>query len=295
MRNFKKLLGVLLSTLLISFSFIGCGSTDDSTVGYIWVASKGDIKVNLIGTMHPAPSDYNFFNKDVNKILKKTDVLSVEADITDTDKIMNSQNLLINKSDEKLKDALSEDEITFLETLLKSTGFNRDGLNILTPAAIVSLVERSMYSNLDLSTSFDEQLIKKCQEKNIEINELESVEFQLNLLNELYTWQDVKNSIASFKDETQLKATNIYINATMTAYKEGDIEFLEADLLNMKTQMPDFYDGLVTKRNITMAKDIDALIQDGKNHTIAVGCKHFIGDDSILKELEKLGYTITKL
>ena len=152
-----------------------------------------------------------------------------------------------------------------------------------------------MYQGENYTTSFDELLIKKSQEKGIEIHELESVDFQLDLLNNLYTWDDVKATISTVADSTKKEETIKYLKDTFNAYVDGNIEFLEEDVANMKKEVPEFYDALVTQRNIKMAENIDNLVEDGKNHTIAVGCKHFIGEDSVLKELEKRGYTINRL
>lgn len=298
MKITKKLIKPFATLLLGVFTLgtlIGCGNKTPVAEGYLWTATKGDVTINLIGTMHPAPSTHNFFNKKVTKILKNTDVLSVEADITDMAKVTASQDKLLNTSDKTAKNQLTEDEIKKVNEILAPSNMNISALSVLTPAGIVSILESTMYQEENYTTSFDELLIKKSQEKGIEIHELESVDFQLDLLNNLYTWDDVKATIATVTDSSKKDETIKYLKDTFNAYVDGNIEFLEEDVANMKKEVPEFYDALVTQRNIKMAENIDKLVEDGKNHTIAVGCKHFIGEDSVLKELEKRGYTINRL
>ena len=148
MKITKKLIKPFATLLLGVFtlgSLIGCGDKTPAAEGYLWTATKGDITINLIGTMHPAPSTHNFFNKKVTKILKNTDVLSVEADITDMTKVTASQDKLLNTSDKTAKNQLTEDEIKKVNEILAPSNMNISALSVLTPAGIVSILESTMY------------------------------------------------------------------------------------------------------------------------------------------------------
>lgn len=294
----KRKLILLFCLMLFSVNFISCNNNINDNIdtkGFIWVASKDNITINLIGTIHPAPPSLNFFNNDVNEILENTDILSVEVDTTNPNNSSIKQKLLSNNTNTNAKDILSNDEIQYLETLLASPNFDLDYLSTLPPISVISLIDRAVYSKENYSTSFDSQLLNRSKKMNIEINELENLEFQVKLINNSYTWQDVKDYIATNRDPKLQKASKDYLAATFDAYIKGNIEFFENDLKKVKIEKPDFYEEFVTKRNIAMAQSIDSIVKDGRRHTIAIGCKHFIGADSVLTHLKKLGYKVTRL
>lgn len=53
-------------------------------------------------------------------------------------------------------------------------------------------------------------------------------------------------------------------------------------------------DNIITKRNIRMARRIDEIVKESPKSVIftAIGTGHFLGDQSILTHLRKLGYII---
>lgn len=71
-------IALLAASILLIFIFISCGKAAQKpevatkpTKGYIWEATKGEDTVYLVGTMHPAPPDINFFNEKINDIIHK--------------------------------------------------------------------------------------------------------------------------------------------------------------------------------------------------------------------------------
>jgi uncharacterized protein YbaP (TraB family) len=51
----------------------------------------------------------------------------------------------------------------------------------------------------------------------------------------------------------------------------------------------------VTRRNADMAESIDRLLQDGHFYLVAVGSLHFFGDDGLVEQLRRRGYTVTPI
>ena len=86
----------------------------------------------------------------------------------------------------------------------------------------------------------------------------------------------------------------------------GDIEKIYQDCLSFQQKMATVLEetfgplnfsviGEIKRSNREMAKSIDDLIQGGQVPFAAIGAAHFGGDDSILKLVEKRGYTLEKL
>lgn len=136
--------------------------------------------------------------------------------------------------------------------------------------------------------------LRKANGDNITINELEGVDYQLETINKTFTWEYLKKYLNDYSNSNIDEEVDIAKNL-FNAYKTGDIEFIEESNNKMKNDNPEYYKIMLTDRNIGMTNKIDELIKDGKNHTVAVGAAHFIGEDGILKLLEEKGYKITRV
>lgn len=299
-KSSKYKLAMLLLLAISLTLLIGCKAeikVDErpKTKGFVWTATKGNYTVNLIGTMHPAPTTHNLLNDDILAILEETDVLSVEVDLTDNASLTKLQNGILLPKDETIDQYLSKDEIEKLNSILKDNNQNTSVINNLNPSGISSIISNLISLNAGfIGKSSDEILINYAKTKNIEINELEGVDYQIDILNTIYTWRTVKDYIDIYSDEFKEKSVDD-LKKLFDAYVTGDTNIPQEMNNEQKATDPESYDVMVTTRNKEMAQKIDTMISDGKRHTIAVGCRHFIGDDSILTELESNGYTITKL
>ena len=120
------------------------------------------------------------------------------------------------------------------------------------------------------------------------------MDFQINLLKDLFDWETLKLMINEYDDEyvnEELEiATNLFNN-----YVNSDIESAEKIEVLAREKDGEAYNIVSTERNKGMADKIDELIKDGKKRVVAVGYRHYIGEDSVLDFLEEKGYTISKL
>lgn len=55
------------------------------------------------------------------------------------------------------------------------------------------------------------------------------------------------------------------------------------------------YETQYLKRDEQMAKKIDELAKQKQKYIVSVGALHFFGENSILKNLENMGYTVTQI
>lgn len=55
------------------------------------------------------------------------------------------------------------------------------------------------------------------------------------------------------------------------------------------------YETQYLKRDEQMAKRIDELAKQKQRYIVSVGAIHFFGDNSILENLENMGYTVTQI
>lgn len=294
----KISLGALM---VITAMFIGCEPKEvednrPETKGFIWEATSPEGKtVTLVGTMHPAPSTYRLLNNKLQDIMANTDVLTVEVDTSSNEVISKIQKSMYLPEGETIEDYLLEDEINKLEEILSNYGQKIDDVKNLNGYGISQVILSNQLSEIKFNGSTTDILLINLAKKNgIAIDEIEVINFQLDIINKLYDWEAVKKSLQidfeSSKEES-LKITN----EIFEYYVNGDIEGAEKLEILMREEAGDVYDMMNVDRNIAMADKIDELINDGKNRVVAVGYRHFIGEDSVLDYLEEKGYRIENI
>lgn len=294
----KVSLGVLM---VITTMFIGCETkkVEDNrpeTKGFIWEATSPEGQtVTLVGTMHPAPSTYKLLNNKLQEIMAKTDVLTVEIDTSSNEVISKIQKSMYLPEGETIDDHLSEDEVNKLEEILTSYGQKIDDVKKLNGYGISQVILSNQLSEIKFNGSTTDTLLINFAKKNgITIDEIEGINFQLDIINKLYDWESVKESLGvdfeSSKEES-LKITN----EIFEYYVNGDIDGAEKLEVVMREDAGEVYDMMNVDRNIGMANKIDEFIKDGKNRVVAVGYRHFIGEDSVLDYLEEKGYRIENI
>ena len=123
----------------------------------------------------------------------------------------------------------------------------------------------------------------------------ESLGFQINLLNEIYTWDYLKDYINEYNEESKNKELEI-LKELFENYVNSDIDSAKKLEASSREEIDEeIYNLFNIERNKGMANKIDELIKDGKKRVVAVGYRHYIGEDSVLDYLEEKGYTIKKL
>ncbi len=265
--------------------------------GFIWEAtsSNGEV-VTLVGTMHPAPKTHILLNDKLKEILNNSDVLTVEVDIMAASSTTNLQKSLYLKDGDNIENYLSSEEISKLSEILMPYNQKIDSIKNLNPFGINQVLSANQISEIGFgSGSTDALLLTEAKGNKIEVDEIEGLGFQINLMNQIYTWDYLKDYINQYNEESKNKELEI-TEELFENYVNSDIDSAEKLEVNYREEADkELYNLIATERNKNMANRIDELIKDGKKRVVAVGYRHYIGEDSVLDYLEEKGYTIKKL
>ena len=155
---------------------------------------------------------------------------------------------------------------------------------------------------LDDNEEVDVELTKVEIPDGKEIYEVESVDFQLNML--INFSDDIYDLMfRSYEGETK-ESQKQALEDLYTAWKSGDIEtFLEEDneeelagyTEEDKKIAEDYNNQMLYDRNKNMAKAAEDLMSQGKNVFYVVGAAHYAGEGGIIDLLEKDGYTAERV
>jgi uncharacterized protein YbaP (TraB family) len=76
----------------------------------------------------------------------------------------------------------------------------------------------------------------------------------------------------------------------IAAWKSGDVQALDADMLEGVRDQPEVYRALIVRRNEQFADAIGNLADGNKDYLVVIGTLHLVGPDSVLRLLERAGF-----
>lgn len=260
--------------------------------------------VTLVGTMHVLkPSDFPIPGVLADR-LQASRVLAVECDTQAAESDINYQIAIMMKmyytGGDSLKNHLSKKTYGILKRVFADYGINVDLYAGIKPWGIYSLIDTLPLgeAGFDSSEGLDSYLMTEAKQKGIEVLEVESVDFQLDMLagqpDRLYEllFEEYEN----VTKEEQIES----LNALHDAWASGEeMEFGEEDYTGYSESdaqiLSAFYKAMYTDRNRGMADCVIDLLGKNYNSVFAVGAAHFPGGNGILKLLEKAGYTAVRI
>lgn len=293
-----------LASLLVVGSFfttmlVGCSKKEEvsstpKAKGFQWEVKKDDKTMYLIGTMHPINKGYDYFTDTVNDIVERTDVLAVEINPTQ-EEILKVNADGVYSGDDSIEKELSKEQVEKLKSICNETGIEYEKIKILKPNMVVNNLEAVLYDKAGLTMeTFDDMLMKDIKNKKKDIVQLESIGFQMDLLNKIGGIQALKATLDVHEDGKFIdsgKEVIEYSEGLMDGYVKGDTKVME-DAIKTQKQNPESYDIMITKRNKAMVEKMESFLKEDKTYTIAVGALHFFGDDGIVKMMKDKGYQV---
>lgn len=306
MKLIKKLL-LLTIPIVILILCVGCTNknsnqsetSESSTVqmkGFFWEAKKGNDTIYLTASMQPSKQNLDYNNETMKKILKETDALALEINFKDQKMVKNlqeQQQKEIYLEGSELKDLLTKEEQAKLDKILESLGIKYKEVKNLSPSGFLSLIKQVEAEKAGLTgASLKSYLAEKFTKEKKTITSLESNKTQVDILKK--STQDLKNFVNTFDSKT-LKDTTKEMNENLDAFIKGETGYMEKVAKKLQEENTKEYETQYLKRDEQMAKRIDELAKQKQRYIVSVGAIHFFGDNSILENLENMGYTVTQI
>lgn len=266
--------------------------------GFLWKTEHGGNTVYLLGSIHIANEAMYPLSQAIDDGFKQADYLVVEADVTKATTPEAQQKVmeLSTYSDgTTLKDHIDPELYADLNEILVKNGMQAGALDAFKPWSVASTLEylKAMTAGYEAGIGIDMYFLQQAIAGNLPILELESIDFQLNMMNgfspdlqETLLW----TSVYGFNDENWNA-----LEEMSTIWTEGD----EEELLELTESFyfdEEYAKAMLTDRNVAMADKIDGYLQDkdGKTYFVVVGAGHMLGGEGIVPLLEKKGYTVVR-
>lgn len=297
--NFKKALSIG-TVILVSGFFASCSlndNTSEATKGYLWKATKEDVSLNLIGSLENSNKHINFMNKELKKIIKTSDNLITEIDLTDINVRgefeKEFKNLIFLKQG-TLDDILNKEEIEKLEYIMLDYGLRYEDYKARSAFGILLRLEEAKNEIMKLNgVGLDVKLADEFKAKDKEVQSLNGVKEQMENLKKIYNLDNFKSFIVSYNKGDREKYIDVY-KQKIDSYKSGDTNYMES-IIKDKIQNNEFYNDIRIESNNNIVNRIEKSIDKNSHTAIALPYDDFIGEDGVLDILEKKGYKIEKI
>jgi len=262
--------------------------------GYFWEVTKDDATVYMFGSIHMADESLYPMSEKVEMAFENSDILGVEADISDTSAIQSLISLMMYQGDDTVYNHLSDEGISKFEAICDELGYNPKLLQKFKVWSLGSnlLALQLMQSPYSAEEGVDMYFLEKAKNINKEIIALEGLEYQINLINDFTDEQQetafllglgtTEETVADFDEMYQL-----YLDADEVAMTE----YLYSDETGFAEEVED---KMLHDRNVLMTEKIVSYLETDKTYFIVVGLAHYLGEDSVVNMLEKQGYEVKR-
>ena len=259
--------------------------------------------IYLLGTIHVGSEDMYPLGDAVEAAYRETEILAVEADVLaltrDFSQALKYSMSLMYGAGDSAKNHLSPETYALGVEYL---GQPEMVLRRMRPMAWISLAEESSYARLGLNSEWgaDMRLLERAHADGKRIDELEGIEFQLNVMlnmSDAMVDYQIRETLAHAEETDE--ALRLLVNA----WREGDRNALRVLLNQEQEEVPADLEAenaaymalLYTERDEAFEARAREYLEKGERALIAVGAAHILREGGLADRLAEAGYTVEAL
>ena len=275
------------------------------------VSDENGREAYLFGTIHVGDERiYTVLDKltpyldDCSALAVEYDVLAYENDFAAQ---MQGIQYFLLKDGTKASDHMPKELFEKASALLREAGVNPQIMEPYNTSWWSQLVEQAALmtrTDFNAEIGMDRTLIRHCNDKKIEVRDVESAAFQYELL---AGFSDELNLLMIESTLENLDEYRAGIDELYNGWLEGDCDKLtallsgEMDLegedMSEEEQalLADYYDKLLTRRNLGMRDKALEWLEAGDKVFFAVGAAHLVDEGGLVELLRAAGYTVEQI
>ena len=263
---------------------------------FMWKVLGGKSDMYILGSIHVASPKLYPLNHKITEAYDKSENLVVEVNITKVGYLQQMQMASLGMyKDKTLKDVLPKDLYEKLSKKLAELSYPIFVFNKMKPwMASLSLTMLQMKKmGYDSNYGIDLYFLKNANSEKKNVLELETAEFQMNLLagfDEKLDILNLKLLLDNWDENTKM------MKKLFNDWKIGNIKTLEEISykdVDKYPQLKVYYKKILIDRNKKMAEKLDKFLKGKKtSYFVIVGGGHLVGKEGIIEILRKKGYKL---
>lgn len=276
--------------------------------GFLWKVTKGDKTVYMLGSIHVGDESMYPLRDDIYQAYEQSEIVVTEVDIlrdATEEESQEIEKMLTYQDGTTLKDHLSPELYESVMSVAREIGLEGEALEEFETYQVwfVNMLFSSLTdtSGAEAGLGVDRHFLELAKQDGLPNGELETYMIQYGMLagfSQELQEQMLKEAITMYEYASQgYDISGSSTNYLLDIWARGDLEALDEIADDMKRSSREYYDALLTKRNVGMTDKIEQYLNSGEYNTyfVIAGALHFAGADSINKMLEERGYTIERL
>lgn len=294
MQSVEKLLRI---GLLLIAGVLGHHASAAGHLLPLWQVEGRENTVYLLGSVHLLRENDYPLDSAIYAAYDDAEILIMELDMDDLDPAR-MQALVIElggvADGGSLAGLMGEDLYSEAETLAASINVPLQMLASVEPWLAAITVEQLMLQRIGFNPAFgvEAHFVGKAGSDGKEILGLEEIDEQLGFLDSLSIEAQRELLIQTLSEAIDLEPM---MDGLVEAWRRGDTDYLEANMLADMQDYPELYDAIVVGRNKSWVMSIDELLDDTDDYLVIVGALHLVGDDSVPALLEDRGRRVRQI
>lgn len=266
--------------------------------GFFYEVNNKGNKIYMLGSIHVGNSSLYPIDENIIKALKSSEKIYMEIDLSNREEAKKMRQKIYYNDGKNLKDDLGEQLYSRVLKIFQGYGMEEDQVKILRPWAIYNTMASDPKGESPKgSFGVESYFLALSLLNKIEIDELESMEFQSNILSNFdkETYIEMIENLTAEIEKNGYKNINSGLYTLLDAWQNGDRDKMKS-ILSLKGDKASekFNEAILDERDEGMAKKIDAMLKkDGKNtYFILIGSAHLVPENSVTGILKNMGYKV---
>lgn len=282
---------------LITFFLLLSFTSQTLAQSSVWLATKGNNKVYLGGTIHmlrsndyPLPSEYE-------TAYNAADNLYFEIDIDQMNDPAGQLGLLqrlMYTDGRTLQSVLNAEAYQSLTDYVARFSMPMVMLQNMKPGMLMSTLELLEFQIRGFTPDgVDVHFHQRAKTDGKTINAFETVDEQIGFIETMGEGEESEYIMLSLRE---LEKIDSDIESMISIWRNGESDDL-VDLFveDMEQNTPGVYQSLLLDRNHKWMPKIEAMFNDADTELVLVGVAHLVGDDGLVQLLRARGYQVEQI
>ncbi len=289
---------MLLKTVkVLSFFLLFVLTSQTFAQSSVWLATKGNNKVYLGGTIHMLRSSDYPLPFAYETAYSASDNLYFEIDIdqmNDPAAQLGMLQRLMYADGRTLQSVLNADAFQALTDYVDKFSMPMMMLQNLKPGMVMSTLELLEFQSRGFTQNgVDVYFHQRAKEDGKEIHAFETIDEQIGFIETMGEGEESEYIMLSLRDLEKIDGD---IESMISIWRNGESEELvDFFVEDMQENIPGVYQSLLSDRNHKWMPTIEAMFEDADTELVLVGVAHLVGDDGLVELLRTRGYQVEQL
>ena len=295
----KRLLALWLGCFLCAVAAVPmwAAAASSNGAGLVYQVEGPNGRFYLAGSMHLLHAERASLPAPLERAYRNSASIVMEIDTDDGDAQDAGARLLEAAQlapDTSLQALLGEARWNTVRTALAEAGFDAERASRFEPWGLALLLTQAGFARQGYTSAagVEQQLTERARRDGKPISGLETAAMQIALLDGLD--MNVQRQMLDLTLE-EVQEMPQMLDELEDAWRAGDLQRLEALLLEGYRQMPELYTALLVERNRRWVSQIRAWPTTSPPRLVLVGALHVVGEQGLPALLQRAGYTVQRL